>query len=104
VVEQIAFKRNVGLFMAVMIGIGAMMAPGIFALPGELAQMVGPLGIFAYLSMGLLTVFIALTYSELGAATPIIVQFSLTSCINCDEFTVSLIWSATPCKPFGFLH
>jgi len=69
--EQIGFKRNIGLFLAVMIGIGAMMGPGIFALPGEVAHMVGPLGIFAYLAMGLLTVFTALNYSELGAAVPL---------------------------------
>lgn len=69
--EQITFKRNIGLFMAVMIGIGAMMGPGIFALPGELAHMVGPLGIFAYLAMGLVTMFTALNYSELGAAIPL---------------------------------
>jgi amino acid transporter/Trk K+ transport system NAD-binding subunit len=68
---SVGFKRNIGLFMAVMIGIGAMMGPGIFALPGELARMVGPLGIFAYLAMGLVTVFTALNYSELGAAIPI---------------------------------
>ncbi len=69
--EQVQFKRNIGLFMAVMIGIGAMMGPGIFALPGELAHIVGPLGIFAYLAMGLVTVFTALNYSELGAAIPL---------------------------------
>jgi len=69
--NQVGFKRNIGLFMAVMIGIGAMMGPGIFALPGELAHMLGPLGIFVYLVMGLLTVFTALNYSELGAAIPI---------------------------------
>ncbi len=69
--EQVGFKRNIGLFMAVMIGIGAMMGPGIFALPGELAHIVGPLGILVYLLMGLLTVFTALNYSELGAAIPI---------------------------------
>lgn len=57
--------------MAVMIGIGAMMGPGIFALPGEVAHMVGPLGIVAYLAMGLLTIFTALNYSELGAAIPL---------------------------------
>ena len=57
--------------MASMIGIGAMMGPGIFALPGELAKMVGPLGIVVYLVMGLVTVFTALNYSELGAALPI---------------------------------
>ena len=69
--DQVTFKRNIGLFMAVMIGIGAMMGPGIFALPGELAHMVGPLGIFAYLAMGFLTMFTALNYSELGAAIPL---------------------------------
>ncbi len=69
--EQIGFKRNIGLFLAVMIGIGAMMGPGIFALPGELAHIIGPLGIFVYLVMGLLTIFTALNYSELGAAVPL---------------------------------
>ena len=69
--EQAGFKRNVGLFMAVMIGIGAMMGPGVFALPSEVAGSIGPLGIVAYLVMGLLTLFTALTYSELGAAIPI---------------------------------
>jgi amino acid transporter/Trk K+ transport system NAD-binding subunit len=57
--------------MASMIGIGAMMGPGIFALPGELAKMIGPLGILVYLVMGLVTLFTALNYSELGAALPI---------------------------------
>ena len=69
--EQSGFKRDVGLFMAVMIGIGAMMGPGVFALPSEVAASIGPLGIVAYLAMGLLTLFTALTYSELGAAIPI---------------------------------
>ncbi|WP_119842110.1 amino acid permease [Salinibacter ruber] len=68
---QSGFKRNIGLFMAVMIGIGAMMGPGVFALPSEVAGSIGPLGIVAYLAMGLLTLFTALTYSELGAAIPI---------------------------------
>lgn len=69
--ESAGFKRDIGLFMAVMIGIGAMMGPGIFALPSEVAGSIGPLGIFAYLAMGLLTLFTALSYSELGAAIPI---------------------------------
>lgn len=69
--EQAGFKRNVGLFMAVMIGIGAMMGPGIFALPSVVAESAGPLAIIAYLAMGLLTLFTALSYSELGAALPI---------------------------------
>lgn len=69
--EQTGFKRNVGLFMAVMIGIGAMMGPGIFALPSVVAETAGPLGILAYLAMGGLTLFTALSYSELGAAIPI---------------------------------
>lgn len=60
-----------GLFMAVMIGIGATMGPGIFALPGELAHMIGPLGVLVYLAMGFLTLFTALNYSELSAAIPL---------------------------------
>jgi len=69
--QELTFKRNIGLFMAVMIGIGAMMGPGVFALPGELAKMVGPLGILVYLVMGCVTVFTALNYGELGAAIPL---------------------------------
>ncbi|MDZ7773076.1 MAG: amino acid permease [Balneolaceae bacterium] len=69
--ERSGFKRNIGLFMAVMIGIGAMMGPGVFALPSVVAESAGPLGIIAYLAMGVLTLFTALSYSELGAAIPI---------------------------------
>lgn len=57
--------------MAVMIGIGAMMGPGIFALPGPIAQMMGPIGFSVYLVMGLIAVFTAINYAELGAAIPI---------------------------------
>ena len=59
------------MFLAVMIGIGAMMGPGIFALPSVVAGAIGPLGILAYLAMGLLTLFTALNYGELGAAIPL---------------------------------
>ena len=69
--DRVEFKREIGLFMAVMIGIGAMMGPGIFALPGELAKMVGPLGVVVYLAMGVVVIFTALNYAELGAALPI---------------------------------
>ncbi len=69
--ERVQFERNIGLFMAVMIGIGAMMGPGIFALPGELARLVGPLGVFVYVLMGVVTLFTALNYAELGAAIPV---------------------------------
>jgi len=69
--EQAGFRRDVSLFMAVMIGIGAMMGPGIFALPSEVAASVGPLGIVAYLAMGVPTLFTALNYGELGAALPV---------------------------------
>ncbi|MBT8336015.1 MAG: amino acid permease [Gemmatimonadetes bacterium] len=69
--ESVGFRRNIGLFMAVMIGIGAMMGPGIFALPSVVAGSIGPLGILAYLAMGVLTLFTALNYGELGAAIPV---------------------------------
>ncbi len=57
--------------MAVMVGIGAMMGPGIFAIPGQLAGMVGPLGILAYFLLGIIVIPTALNYAELGAAIPI---------------------------------
>ena len=69
--DQAGFRRNIGLLMAVMIGIGAMMGPGIFALPSVVAGSIGPLGILAYLGMGILTLFTALNYGELGAAIPV---------------------------------
>ncbi len=69
--QPVGFKRNIGLFMAVMIGIGAMMGPGIFALPGELAKLVGPLGVLSYLALGLVVIPTALNYSELGASIPL---------------------------------
>ncbi len=69
--QPVGFKRNISLFMAVMIGIGAMMGPGIFALPGELAKMVGPLGVLSYLALGLVVIPTALNYSELGASLPV---------------------------------
>jgi len=68
---SVGFRRNISLFMAVMIGIGAMMGPGIFALPSVVAGAIGPLGILAYLAMGVLTLFTALNYGELGAAIPL---------------------------------
>jgi len=69
--EPVPFKRSIGLFMAVMIGIGAMMGPGIFALPGPLASLTGPLGVLAYLLLGLVVLPTALNYGELGAALPV---------------------------------
>ncbi len=68
---SVGFRRDIGLFLAVMIGIGAMMGPGIFALPGEVSKLVGPLGILVYLAVGLITVLTAVNYSELGAAIPL---------------------------------
>jgi len=62
--EPVQFQRNIGLFLAVMIGLGAMMGPGIFALPGELALLVGPLGVLVYVLMGAVSLLTALNYSE----------------------------------------
>jgi amino acid transporter len=48
-----------------------MMGPGIFALPSEVSQLVGPLGIVVYMAMGLITMITALNYAELGASIPL---------------------------------
>ena len=66
--DQISFRRNMGLFMAVMIGIGSTMGPGIFALPGELAHMIGSLVVLDYVALGFLPVSTSLYFSQLSAA------------------------------------
>lgn len=81
--ERVEFTRSIGLFMAVMIGIGAMMGPGIFALPSEVSQLVGPLGIVVYMAMGLITMITALNYAELGASIPLAAAATRSSPGSC---------------------
>ncbi|HLF06385.1 MAG TPA: amino acid permease, partial [Thermoplasmata archaeon] len=64
---EVAFRRDLGLLEAVMLGIGAMVGGGIFALLGIGIDLAGP-AIIAALILNLGVVLLtAMTYAELGA-------------------------------------
>lgn len=67
---EVTFARNLGLFDATMIGIGAMIGAGIFVLTGIAAGEVGPGALLAFALNGLVTLLTALAYAELASAYP----------------------------------
>jgi amino acid transporter len=67
---QVTFSRDLGLFDASMIGIGAMIGAGIFVLTGIAAGEAGPAALLAFGLNGAVTVLTALTYAELASAFP----------------------------------
>jgi amino acid transporter/nucleotide-binding universal stress UspA family protein len=64
------FARDLGLFDATMIGIGAMIGAGIFVLTGLAAGESGPASIVAFALNGAVTLLTAFAYAELAAAIP----------------------------------
>jgi amino acid transporter len=68
--SQPAFARDLGLFDATMIGVGAMIGAGIFVLTGIAAGESGPASILAFALNGLVTLLTAFAYAELAAAIP----------------------------------
>jgi amino acid transporter/nucleotide-binding universal stress UspA family protein len=68
--HEVTFTRNLGLFDATMIGIGAMIGAGIFVLTGIAAGEAGPGAILAFALNGLVTLLTALTYAELASVYP----------------------------------
>jgi basic amino acid/polyamine antiporter, APA family len=66
----VEFRRDLTLFSAVMIGIGAMIGAGIFVLSGIAAGLAGPALIVAFFLNGLLVIADSMTYAELGSAFP----------------------------------
>ena len=68
--HEITFARDLGLFDATMIGIGAMIGAGIFVLTGIAAGEAGPAAILAFGLNGLVTLLTALSYAELASAYP----------------------------------
>ena len=64
-------KKDIGLFTLTSIGIGGIIGSGIFILPANMAAIAGPGLILAILFAGIITMFLALPYAELGAAFPI---------------------------------
>ncbi|HID27252.1 MAG TPA: amino acid permease [Methanosarcinales archaeon] len=67
---KVVFRRDLGLFDATMIGIGAMIGAGIFVLTGIAAEKAGPAAILAFTLNGILTFFTAFSYAELASAIP----------------------------------
>lgn len=68
--ENIHLSRDLGLFDITIIGVGAMIGAGIFVLTGLAAGAAGPALILAFALNGLLTIFTAMVYAELGGAIP----------------------------------
>jgi amino acid transporter/nucleotide-binding universal stress UspA family protein len=67
---EVSFSRDLGLFDASMIGIGAMIGAGIFVLTGIAAGEAGPGALLAFGLNGVVTLLTALTYAELSSAFP----------------------------------
>ena len=68
--SEITFARDLGLFDATMIGIGAMIGAGIFVLTGIAAGEAGPAALLAFALNGLVTLLTALSYAELASIHP----------------------------------
>ena len=67
---EITLARTLGLFDAVMIGLGAMIGAGVFVLAGIAAGVAGPAAIIAFALNGVVTTFTAFSYAELASAIP----------------------------------
>ncbi len=68
--NEVTFARDLGLFDATMIGIGAMIGAGIFVLTGIAAGVAGPGSLLAFALNGVVTLLTALAYAELASAYP----------------------------------
>ena len=67
---EVSFERNLGLFDACMIGIGAMIGAGIFVLTGIASGEAGPAALLAFALNGFVTLLTALCYAELASVYP----------------------------------
>ena len=64
---EVRLNREMGLMDATMIGVGAMIGAGIFVLIGIAAGVAGPALIIAFVLNGLVALFTAMSYAELGS-------------------------------------
>lgn len=62
--------RSLSLLDVVMVGIAAMIGGAIFVLVGPAMNDAGPALIIVFLLNGIMTLFTAMTYAELGSALP----------------------------------
>ncbi len=68
--SETSFARDLGLFDATMIGVGAMIGAGIFVLTGIASGEAGPASILAFALNGAVTLLTAFAYAELASAVP----------------------------------
>jgi amino acid transporter/nucleotide-binding universal stress UspA family protein len=68
--EEVTLSRDLNLFTVTMIGVGGMIGAGIFVLTGIAAGVAGPALVLAFFLNGLVTVFTAMAYAELGSVLP----------------------------------
>ncbi|MBN1224094.1 MAG: amino acid permease [Candidatus Aminicenantes bacterium] len=66
----VGLSRDLGLFSVTMIGVGAMIGAGIFVLTGIAAGVAGPAILVAFLLNGIVALFTASAYAELGGSIP----------------------------------
>ncbi|RRJ31471.1 amino acid permease [Halocatena pleomorpha] len=66
--EELA--KDLGLLSVLTIGVGTMIGAGIFVLPGEAAAAAGPAVALSFILGGVISLFTALSASELGTAMP----------------------------------
>jgi amino acid transporter len=69
-VEETYLNRDLSEFDITMIGVGAMIGAGIFVLTGIAAGATGPALMLAFALNGIVTIFTAMVYAELGSAIP----------------------------------
>jgi basic amino acid/polyamine antiporter, APA family len=67
---EVTLARTLGLFDAIMIGLGAMIGAGVFVLTGIASGEAGPAAIIAFALNGIVTTFTAFSYAELASAIP----------------------------------
>jgi APA family basic amino acid/polyamine antiporter len=68
--EPAGLKREIGLFGATALGIGAIIGSGIFIVTGIVAGMAGPAMIISVLIAGIIALFSAMSVAELSAYLP----------------------------------
>ena len=69
--DKKALKKELGIFTLVSLGVGGMVGSGIFIFPAVMAEYAGPALILGILIAGIITLFLGLSYAELGSAFPI---------------------------------
>lgn len=68
--KSFSLSRDLSLFSVTMIGVGAMIGAGIFVLTGIAAGVSGPAILVAFLLNGIVALFTASAYAELGGSIP----------------------------------